>query len=184
MFLRNKWSLQSFLGGKVGIWDSLANLLFDVFSKQVSAMLIDYRAAIFEKIIKRFQHGILHNFSNYQNITHLCEIMVISKRILISQMSYLSSLWHYGSWEKIFHNFSSLRPIFGAPALAMTLKLTHDTNAMRQIIVKRDVGQRCKNIKVGHLSDWCEIFVCQPKLHISCLYFTRSSLKLHLNLLT
>ena len=27
---------------------SLANLLFDVFSKQVSAMLIDYRAAIFE----------------------------------------------------------------------------------------------------------------------------------------
>ena len=99
-------------------------------------------------------------------------------------MSYLSSLWHYGSWEKIFHNFCSLRPIFGpifgAPALAMTLKLTHDTNAMRQIIVKRDVGRRCKIIKVVHLSDWCEIFVCQPKLHISCLNFTRSSLKLHI----
>ena len=42
---------------------------------------------------------------------------------------------------------SLLRPIFGAPALAMTLKLTLDTNTMGQIIAKRDAGRKCEYMK-------------------------------------
>ena len=66
--------------------------------------------------------------------------------------------------ERKYFAISPLRPIFGAPALAMTLKLTLDTNTMRQIIVKRDAGQRCEDMKVGHLSD--NLFA-SPKWHIS-----------------
>ena len=78
--------------------------------------------------------------------------------------------------QRKYFAISPLRPIFGAPALAMTLKLTLDTNTMRQIIVKRDAGQRCEDMKVGHLSD--NLFA-SPKLHISFASSVRSSFHIH-----
>ena len=49
--------------------------------------------------------------------------------------------------DRIYFTISLLRPIFGAPALAMTLKLTLDTNTMGQIIAKRDAGRKCEYMK-------------------------------------
>ena len=59
--------------------------------------------------------------------------------------------------DRIYFTISLLRPIFGAPALAMTPKLTLDTNTMGQIIAKRDAGQKCEYMKVEHLCDWSKI---------------------------